>query len=516
MTEKRNFKRYKKDSLLLLDYKGKPLKAKMIDYSLDGVGFAVRSRPPIKRGETINVSSNNPDIKTSGKVMWIHDTQSERRIGIRNTGQLKGCMEDFSLADTLLGLRTGQKTGILKVELGEVVRKVYVRAGDMIFSTTNYESEHLGAMLVRDGIITHDQYQGVLKEMETTNQRMGRVLVDQGHMTPKSANLIYNGLKRINNLRRIKSALPPLNSVLYFSADPLNLFQSLRMDRTGQKVVSCLDGKSTILDIFSMTSIERDEVFKTIYALLNTRIIEVLRGEKPTAGLSKDEIEDILARETDPRIMEKIEKIYQNHERLGYYGVLGLTSKASPSEIKKAYYQTAKKFHPDIHFFLGDDSLKAKLSHIFSYVHKAYATLSDMQKRTQYDRSITIKPAKLASKQDKARDRFEYGRALYRKKQFEEAELILRQALYIDSFKSEYHYYYGLALVEQVKFGDAKKALEEAIRLDPINPDYIAALGNLFLKMGSPTRAKTLFHKALKISEDNETAFEGLEKIKQS
>jgi curved DNA-binding protein CbpA len=492
--------------------------------------------------------------------MWIHDTQSERRIGIRNTGQLKGCMEDFSLADTLLGLRTGQKTGILKVELGEVVRKVYVRAGDMIFSTTNYESEHLGAMLVRDGIITHDQYQGVLKEMETTNQRMGRVLVDQGHMTPKkiwkivrkqieeiilnlfgleeglfffdempvlpteelitlklsSANLIYNGLKRINNLRRIKSALPPLNSVLYFSADPLNLFQSLRMDRTGQKVVSCLDGKSTILDIFSMTSIERDEVFKTIYALLNTRIIEVLRGEKPTAGLSKDEIEDILARETDPRIMEKIEKIYQNHERLGYYGVLGLTSKASPSEIKKAYYQTAKKFHPDIHFFLGDDSLKAKLSHIFSYVHKAYSTLSDMQTRKQYDRSLTIRPAKLASKQDKARDRFEYGRALYRKKQFEEAELILRQALYIDSFKSEYHYYYGLALVEQVKFGDAKKALEEAIRLDPINPDYIAALGNLFLKMGSPTRAKTLFHKALKISEDNETAFEGLEKIKQS
>jgi curved DNA-binding protein CbpA len=406
----------------------------------------------------------------------------------------------------------------------------------MIFSTTNYESEHLGAMLVRDGIITHDQYQGVLKEMETTNQRMGRVLVDQGHMTPKKIwKIVRKQIEEIIlNLFGLEEGLfffdemPVLPteelitlklssaSVLYFSADPLNLFQSLRMDRTGQKVVSCLDGKSTILDIFSMTSIERDEVFKTIYALLNTRIIEVLRGEKPTAGLSKDEIEDILARETDPRIMEKIEKIYQNHERLGYYGVLGLTSKASPSEIKKAYYQTAKKFHPDIHFFLGDDSLKAKLSHIFSYVHKAYATLSDMQKRTQYDRSITIKPAKLASKQDKARDRFEYGRALYRKKQFEEAELILRQALYIDSFKSEYHYYYGLALVEQVKFGDAKKALEEAIRLDPINPDYIAALGNLFLKMGSPTRAKTLFHKALKISEDNETAFEGLEKIKQS
>jgi tetratricopeptide (TPR) repeat protein len=559
MTDKRIFKRYTKDSDFHLEYNGKTLKAKMIDYSLDGLGLSLKSGLSLKKGEKVYVSANAPQINTSGEVMWIHQGSSGQKVGIKKSGTLMGCMEDFHFADTLLGLQMGQRTGILQVELGEIVRKIYVSSGDMIFSTSNYEREHLGAMLLREGRITPEQYRGVLQEMKETNQRMGRVLVGQGLMTPKeiwkivrkqieeiilnlfnleegiftfnemlaflteelitlklsAANIIYYGIKRINNLRRVGRNMPSPDKVLYYSSDPLNLFQNLRLDQAGQKVISCLNRKSTIRDIFGLTGLDDIEGLKTMYALLNTRIIEVIDGKEASLDLSKDEIEEIFEKKADPRTMEMIENMFRNHERLGFYRALGLNSDASPSEIKKAYFQAAKKYHPDIHFFLENDSLKYKLSHIFSYIHNAYSTLSDPERKRKYDKSLTIKPAKIASKQDKARERFEYGRALYRKKQFEEAELIIRQALYIDSFKSEYHYYYGLALLEQAKYSDAKKALEEAIRLDPINPDYITALGNLFLKIGSPTRAKTMFKKALKISQDNETAFEGLEKIKQ-
>lgn len=63
-----------------------------------------------------------------------------------------------------------------------------------------------------------------------------------------------------------------------------------------------------------------------------------------------------------------------------YYEVLGVSKSASDDELKKAYRQMAKKYHPDLN--PGDAAAEAK----FKEVNEAYAVLSDSQKRAQYDR----------------------------------------------------------------------------------------------------------------------------------
>lgn len=62
-----------------------------------------------------------------------------------------------------------------------------------------------------------------------------------------------------------------------------------------------------------------------------------------------------------------------------YYEVLGLTKAASPEEIKKAYRQKAKKYHPDVN---KDDENAAEK---FKEVAEAYEILSDPQKKAAYD-----------------------------------------------------------------------------------------------------------------------------------
>ncbi|MFA7078172.1 MAG: molecular chaperone DnaJ [Syntrophomonas sp.] len=62
-----------------------------------------------------------------------------------------------------------------------------------------------------------------------------------------------------------------------------------------------------------------------------------------------------------------------------YYEVLGLTKAASPEEIKKAYRQKAKKYHPDVN---KDDENAAEK---FKEVAEAYEILSDSQKKAAYD-----------------------------------------------------------------------------------------------------------------------------------
>ena len=66
-------------------------------------------------------------------------------------------------------------------------------------------------------------------------------------------------------------------------------------------------------------------------------------------------------------------------DKRDYYEVLGVARNASDAEIKKAFRQTAKKYHPDMH--PDDPECEAK----FKEAQEAYAVLSDPQKKAQYD-----------------------------------------------------------------------------------------------------------------------------------
>jgi hypothetical protein len=61
----------------------------------------------------------------------------------------------------------------------------------------------------------------------------------------------------------------------------------------------------------------------------------------------------------------------------GYYGALGLATAATQLQIKRAYRQWAKKYHPDV---TGNAD-----AHDFLRVREAYETLGDRKRRARYD-----------------------------------------------------------------------------------------------------------------------------------
>lgn len=66
-------------------------------------------------------------------------------------------------------------------------------------------------------------------------------------------------------------------------------------------------------------------------------------------------------------------------EKRDYYEVLGVDKNADDADLKKAFRQLAKKYHPDMN--PGDKEAEQK----FKEVQEAYAVLSDAEKRRQYD-----------------------------------------------------------------------------------------------------------------------------------
>lgn len=63
-----------------------------------------------------------------------------------------------------------------------------------------------------------------------------------------------------------------------------------------------------------------------------------------------------------------------------YYKTLGVQRDAGASDIQKAYFELARKFHPDLH--PDDKTAKQK----FQEVQRAFEVLSDPAKREMYDR----------------------------------------------------------------------------------------------------------------------------------
>lgn len=62
-----------------------------------------------------------------------------------------------------------------------------------------------------------------------------------------------------------------------------------------------------------------------------------------------------------------------------YYEILGVSKTATDEELKSAFRKLARQYHPDLH--PGDEAAANK----FKEVNEAYETLSDAQKRAEYD-----------------------------------------------------------------------------------------------------------------------------------
>ncbi len=546
--DKRNFKRYKKEAELILKARTGAYKGRIIDYS-DGICAVVKDASSIVSGTTVNIKSPELGIEFLGEVVWAKKVLPDLQIGIRRVDNLRGSLKDFRLPDILRGLQKTTSTGTLEIHNDSIQKKIYIKNGDLIFASSNLPRESLAKALLTTGKITADQYKKTVEISEQTGKNQSIILTELGYLSPQefvwalknqvemiilstfnvtdadfefqegpldadesiplrinATNILYHGYKKVNDLLYLKEECPPPDMELSLSKDLEELVQHLSMTDTDRRILSYLDGKHSIKQISALAQTSDMETLKTIYALLNIGAIELT--ESPVQAAEELEI--------DNEIMEKIEEMNNNYKTLGYYGILGITERASEEEIREAYYKVAKEFHPDRYFSLPSDDIKEKINTIFSFATEAYETLSNEAKKREYDGSLSVKSEKPASKAEMAKARFNQGRTLLMMRNYSDAVTLFAQAVYFDNSTASYHYYHGLTLSKLNRFKEAAKAINEAVKLNPLKADYVAELGHVFLMLGFKARAQNSFKKALELSPSNERALEGLLKTEDN
>ena len=95
------------------------------------------------------------------------------------TGGLKGRLSELSLPDILQYLRATQATGILTLVSGGARKALYLKDGRVCFASSNLPNDRLGEILIREGKITVEEYEGSIRQL-SGGKRQGRVRLDGG------------------------------------------------------------------------------------------------------------------------------------------------------------------------------------------------------------------------------------------------------------------------------------------------------------------------------------------------
>jgi curved DNA-binding protein CbpA len=79
--------------------------------------------------------------------------------------------------------------------------------------------------------------------------------------------------------------------------------------------------------------------------------------------------------------------------QLTHYELIGVARTADKKDIKRAYFQLAAIVHPDRYFGKKLGSYKPKMEALFARLSVAFETLTDRDKRAQYDARLGAAPA---------------------------------------------------------------------------------------------------------------------------
>lgn len=244
----------------------------------------------------------------------------------------KGSLKEHSFPKILADLDKVKATGTLAVATQAFKKNIYLKDGRVIFASSTVKDDRLGEMLVRAGKIGIRQYDESVELLKRTGKRQGAILVELGYITPKDLfwgvkyqvkeiiyslfrleegtfefnenmpppdevitlkmstdSLIYEGVKKIDSLTRIRGELPDGDAILALAEDPQGISGKIDLPSQDKMILSLVDGKRPLKQLLEESRTNSFNAMKTFYAFLLIGLITEKRSRAESLR-----IEDIL------------------------------------------------------------------------------------------------------------------------------------------------------------------------------------------------------------------------------
>lgn len=477
----------------------------------------------------------------------------------------RGRLEDSPLPEVLRRIYLEQRKGTLVLSHGEEVRRLVFEKGELRTATSSRETQRIGAFLKRRGRLSDEDLSWALREISRqSGSRLGRTLVQQG-LLPKSAidaemkrlveeivfsafqwesgeyafepstavldpdialslstaAIIVEGIRRLPESPIFRERLGDGHRVLRLARDPMSRYQYLPLTPQEAYVLSRIDGVLEVDSLLAIAGGTRSLASKVIYALLSCGLVEWKsdgRARRDTTGTPASLNVEVASEPapSTPDHADLVRNTWRRIDWLSHYDLLGVPRDASAAQIRRAYFERSRLFHPDLAHRADLAGLARELSAVFERLKVAHDTLADGAARAEYDRSLDDAPAVVFTEEAEAdpdarrqlaERNFDRAKELFQEKDYHSAVELLREAIRFAPDRAEYRFWLGQVELKNEKWAERGiESLREATRLAPHRGDFLRAAAHALAAHGRQADAELYARRANEVDPGRESA----------
>jgi tetratricopeptide (TPR) repeat protein len=463
-----------------------------------------------------------------------------------------------TLALLLKDILLSQKTGRLICRTAEDQRVFFFQDGVLIYAKTDAPGEELLDILIAQGHVTLEQADQLGLQVPTTRS-LGEELLERGLV---DRDVFFEALMAQAREALLNAFLSP-EADLTFEATPpfqarglesnLSLprliaegvrrmpYQAEIEDQLSGKVpvlqgetfvdvlaegertlLALIDGRQEADALLGPSGLVPEAFWKGLYLFFSLNLIEF----RPS-GLERPAPSPQAAMPTQDLLAE-VQVLKEALGSINANQLLNIPADATLEEVKTAYFEMARKFHPDA---FGSDvppESRQAIFEVFNAITKAFQTMTARLRKP----SGTVPPAATSMGLDlmsivrqsedraggkvRANNLFRKGQKLYDEGKFGGAAAMFQEAVHLDEQRAEYFLWLARSEAKvPTLVKKAEKDYQTAARLDPLNPEAEVGLGLLYKKEGLLNLAAKQFEKAAELEPSHPIVRRELEALRK-
>ncbi|HST23947.1 MAG TPA: DnaJ domain-containing protein [Blastocatellia bacterium] len=460
---------------------------------------------------------------------------------------MQGQLGEKLVTDLVREIAHKNLSGLLRLTRGKTIKAIFFEAGAPRFAISNLTNEQLEHKLVSNNLATLSQVEEAKQRLDKPH-RLASMLVEMNVMPEAdmrklvhdqlmeiilslfdwtqgdyafdtrirashdftlevtAADVILEGARKVSTNDQMAESIAPMDAILVRAKSNGISLDSGRLMPVESYILSRIESPTSVSDVGALSGIGDQDAHRAVCALVAAGFLKLLGDDK-----NQEEEPDRQSVESADKLREEVARQLHFYSSADFYEVLGVGRLAKSAEIKAAYYQLAKKFHPDRHREHGD--LRQKLESLFAVITQAYETLSESGQRAAYDDRLKKpaasfqttplkqmpmivtdpKPVETAAKSEEAKDSGDLKPTSSQVKSSGPLAQPQNDFAISDAQQSsrnansgagsnpaqmaEHYYNQGRARFDRKEYHVAVHLLREAIKLDPSRPPYHFHLG---------------------------------------